>query len=151
MTAGLMALCYDSFSDLTRRGQGQEIPVYRERGRLLLTSETRPDKKMEKRMVVTLSSLATLAILAVDGQRKHLLFTMHGRCFGLRSAHTIAVRDTLSSVCSNSFGEVVYRQLGRGLESCRIRTIEAVSNKDDARGLVEDRKRAKREERSESG
>ncbi len=84
------------------------------------------------------------------GQQKHLLFTMHGRCFGLRSAHTIAVRDTLSSVCSNSFGEVVYRQLGRGLESCRIRTIEAVSNKDDARGLVEDRKRAKREERSES-
>jgi len=50
MTAGLMALCYDSYSDVTRRGQGQEIPVSRERGRLLITSETRPDKKMEKRM-----------------------------------------------------------------------------------------------------
>jgi hypothetical protein len=75
---------------------------------------------------------------------------MRGGCFGLRSAHTIAVRDTLSSVCSNSFGDVVYRQLGRGLESCRIRTIEAVSDKDDARGLVDDRKRAKQEAQPES-
>jgi len=84
------------------------------------------------------------------GQQKHFLFTMHGGCFGLRSAYTIAVRDTLSRVCSNSFGELVYRDLGRGLKSCRIRTIEAVSSKDDAKGLVEDRKAAKRQEQSES-
>ncbi len=84
------------------------------------------------------------------GQQKHFLFTMYGGCFGLRSAHTIAVKDTLSSVCSNSFGEVVYRDMGRGLESCRIRTIVAVSSTDDAKGLVEDRKAAKREEQSKS-
>ena len=84
------------------------------------------------------------------GERKHFLFTMHGGCIGLRGAQTIAVKDTMSSVCSISFGEVVYRQMGRGLESCRIRTIEAVSDKDDARGLVEDRKREKREAQSES-
>ena len=84
------------------------------------------------------------------GQQKHFLFTMHGGCFGLRSAHTIAVRDTLSRVCSNSFGELVYRDLGRGLKSCRIRTIEAVSSKDDAKGLVEDRKAAKRQEQPEN-
>ena len=84
------------------------------------------------------------------GQQKHFLFTMRGGCTGLRSAHAIAVKDTMSRVCSNSFGEVVYRQTGRGLESCHIRTIEAVSSKDDAKGLVEDRKAAKREERSES-
>ena len=81
---------------------------------------------------------------------RHFLFTMHGGCTGLRSAQTIAVRDTMLRVCSNSFGEVVYRQMGRGLDSCRIRTIEAVSDKDDARGLVEDRKREKREAQSES-
>ena len=84
------------------------------------------------------------------GEQMHFLFTMHGGCTGLRSAQTIAVKDTMSSVCSNSFGEVVYRQMSRGLESCRIRTIEAVSDKADARGLVEDRKRAKREAQSES-
>lgn len=84
------------------------------------------------------------------GGQKHFLFTMYGGCTGLRSAQTIAVKDTMSRVCSNSFGEVVFRQMGRGLESCRIRTIEAVSDKDDARGLVEDRKRAKREAQSES-
>jgi ABC-type cobalt transport system substrate-binding protein len=84
------------------------------------------------------------------GERKHFLFTMHGGCIGLRGAQTIAVKDTMSSVCSKSFGEVVYRQMGRGLESCRIRSIEAVSDKDDARGLVEDRKREKREAQSES-
>ena len=84
------------------------------------------------------------------GEVKHFLVTMHGGCTGLRSAQPIAVRDTMSRVCSNSFGEVVYREMGRGLESCRIRTIEAVSDKDDARGLVGDRKRAKQEAQSES-
>jgi hypothetical protein len=84
------------------------------------------------------------------GQQKHFLFTMRGGCFGLRSAHGIAVKDTLSNVCSNSFGEVIYRDRSRGLQSCPIRTIEAVSDKDDAKGLVEDRKAAKREEQSKS-
>lgn len=80
------------------------------------------------------------------GQQRHFLFTMHGGCTGLSSAHTIAVRDTFNQVCSNSFGEVIYRDMGRGLESCRIRDIEAVASKDDAEGLVKDRKAAKREE-----
>jgi hypothetical protein len=75
---------------------------------------------------------------------------MYGSCFGLRGADTIAVKDTVSNVCPNSFGEVMYRELGRGLESCRIQTIEVVSSKDDAKDLVEVRKAAKREQRSES-
>jgi hypothetical protein len=77
MTAGLMALCYDSFSDVTRRGQGQKIPVSQERGWLLITSETRPDKKMEKRMVITMSSLATLAIIAAI-QKSGVMFVSVG-------------------------------------------------------------------------
>jgi hypothetical protein len=84
------------------------------------------------------------------GQQKHFLFTMHGRCLRLRSAYTIAVESTLSRVCSNSFGEIIYNEGGRDSESCRIRTIEVVSSKDDAKALVEDRKAAKREQRSES-
>ena len=84
------------------------------------------------------------------GQQKHFLFTMRGGCLGLRSAHGIAVKDTLSSVCSNSSGEIIYRDMGRDLQSCRIRTIEAVSGKDDSKRLVEDRKAAKREEQPKS-
>jgi hypothetical protein len=70
----------------------------------------------------------------------HYLFTMQRKCFGLRSAYGIAVKDTMSRVCSKGFGEIVYRGTGQRLESCRIDTIEAVAGKDDARGLVEDRK-----------
>ena len=79
----------------------------------------------------------------VLGQQKHYLFTMDGGCIGLRSAHTIAVKDKFTRVCSDSFGEVIYRDLGRGLESCRIRNIEAVKSKNDAKQLVEDRKAKK--------
>ena len=53
------------------------------------------------------------------GKQKHFLFTMDRACFGLRSAQTIAVRDKFTRVCSDSFGEVIYRDMGRGLESCR--------------------------------
>jgi hypothetical protein len=75
----------------------------------------------------------------------HYLFTMYGGCFGLRSAQGIAVKDTFTRVCSNSFGEIIYRDMGRGLESCRIRNVESVASKEDAEGLVKDRKEANRE------
>jgi hypothetical protein len=85
-----------------------------------------------------------------NGQPKHLLFTMQRRCTGLRGASGIAVKDATSRVCSNGFGEVIYRDMGRGLESCRIETVEVVASKDDARGLIEDRKDAKRQEQPEN-
>ena len=78
---------------------------------------------------------------------KHFLFTMQRRCFGLRSAQGIGIKDTMSSVCSGSFGEIFYRDMGRRLETCRIDTIERVASKDDAKGLVDDRKQLKREEK----
>ena len=68
----------------------------------------------------------------------HFLFTMQRRCFGLRSAQGIGIKDTMSRVCSGGFGEIVYRDMGRRLESCRIDTIESVASKEDAKGLVED-------------
>ena len=73
---------------------------------------------------------------------KHYLFTMQRRCFGLRSAMGIGIKDTMSSVCSKGFGEIVYRDAGRA-QSCRIDTIESVASKDDAKGLVKDRKETK--------
>ncbi len=44
-------------------------------------------------------------------------------------------------------GEVIFRDMGRGLESCRIRNVEAVASKEDAEGLVKDRNEAKKGER----
>jgi hypothetical protein len=82
---------------------------------------------------------------------RHYLFTLYGGCPGLESAHTIAVKDTFSRVCSNSFGEIVYRDMGRRFESCKIRDIETVASKDDAEGLVKDRKKASQEERADGG
>ena len=79
---------------------------------------------------------------------KHFLFTMQRRCFGLRGANGIGVKDTTSRVCSDGFGEIVYRDMGRRLESCRIDTIESVASKDDAKGLVSDRKAAKQAEKA---
>lgn len=79
----------------------------------------------------------------------HYLFTMFGSCLGLRNAQGIAVKDTFSRVCSNSFGEIIYRDMGRGFESCRIDNVERVASKEDAEGLVKDRKEAKRRERAE--
>jgi len=79
----------------------------------------------------------------------HFLFTMQRRCSGLRGANGIGVKDTMSRVCSGGFGEIVYRDMGRRLESCRIDTIDRVASKDDAEGLVNDRKEAKREEKAD--
>ncbi len=73
---------------------------------------------------------------------KHFLFTMQRRCSGLRHANGIGIKDTMSQVCSNGFGEIVYRDMGR-MQSCRIDTIEPVASKDDAKGLVKDRKETK--------
>ncbi len=77
----------------------------------------------------------------------HYLFTLYGGCHGLRSAHGIGVKYTFTRVCSNSYGEVIFRDMGRGLESCRIRNVEAVASKDDAEGLVKVRNEAKKGER----
>ena len=81
------------------------------------------------------------------GQQEHYLFTMDRTCIGLRSAHAIAVKDTFNRVCSNTFGEVIYRDLGRGLDSCGIRNVEVVASKEDAAGLVKDRQEERREAR----
>ena len=49
-----------------------------------------------------------------------------------------------SRVCSDGFGEIIYRDRmgGRRMESCRIGTIERVESRDDAEAIVEAREAA---------
>lgn len=80
-------------------------------------------------------------IYVEDRGSTHYLFTMRARCVGLRNSLGIAIKDTTSRVCSKGFGEVVYRDNRNRATSCRIDTIEAVESKDDAKALVEQRKK----------
>ena len=82
-------------------------------------------------------------IYVEESGKKYYLFTMKNRCPGLSYSFTIAIKDTTSRVCSKAFGEVVYKDRGQRLMSCRIDTIETVESKDEARALVEQRKKDK--------
>jgi Family of unknown function (DUF6491) len=79
---------------------------------------------------------------------KHFLFTMQRRCLGLRSAINITVKDKSGRLCSNSFGAIIYSQMGRGTETCSIDTVEAIGSREDAWRLVDERKRVKEKEKS---
>ncbi len=83
------------------------------------------------------------------GSNKHFLLTMQRRCMGLPGAGNIAVKDTTSRVCSNSFGAITYRPKGRGTETCNIGTVEAIGSREQAWSLVDQRKRAKEKEKSD--
>ena len=74
-----------------------------------------------------------------QGASQHFLLTMRNRCNGLRYAQGIAFKDTTSRICSDRFGEIVYRDrsMARGLQSCRIGKIERVESRDEAKALVE--------------
>lgn len=84
------------------------------------------------------------------GPNKHFLFTMQTRCLGLRSANPITAKDPTSRVCSNSFGAILYSQMGRGTETCNIDTVERIASREDAWSLVDERKRAKEKEKSKN-
>lgn len=76
----------------------------------------------------------------VSGRRnQHYLLTMQRSCFGLRNARGIAISNQINRICSNSFGEISYRDFDTVVK-CGIRQIEAVADKDAARALVERRK-----------
>ncbi len=63
---------------------------------------------------------------------------MRNQCHNLRESMGIAIKDATSRVCSDGFGEIVYRDRmgGRRLESCRIEAIERVEDKDEAKAIV---------------
>lgn len=90
------------------------------------------------RAIRTFDALTDEYVYVRQGSNKHFLFTMRNRCHNLRNAQGIAIKDTTSRVCSDGFGEIVYRDRmgGRRLESCRIGNIEIVESKDDAKAIV---------------
>ena len=76
----------------------------------------------------------------VTGRRdQHFLLTMDRSCFGLRNARGIAISNTINRVCSNSFGEITYRDFNT-VVNCRIREVEAVADKETATAIAERRK-----------
>jgi hypothetical protein len=76
---------------------------------------------------------------------RHYLFTMERGCFGLRSAVTIGISERTGRICSKTSDRVVYRDLARGPESCRILDIETVASLDDARAIAEQREELRRQ------
>lgn len=97
---------------------------------------------VNKRTINSFDAIDDEHVYIKASSNKHFLFTMQRRCSGLRHANGIGIKDTMSQVCSKGFGEIVYRDMGR-MQSCRIDTIEPVASKDDAKGLVKDRKETK--------
>ena len=105
---------------------------------------------INSRLVRSFDGLSDQHVFVTESAKKNYLLTMRRRCMGLRDANTIAFKDTTSRICSNGFGNIVYRDHGSRLESCRIGTIESVADKKDAKALVADRKAAKDEARKEA-
>ena len=97
---------------------------------------------VNKRSINSFDAIDDKHVYIKASSNKHFLFTMQRRCSGLRNAMGIGIKDTMSRVCSDGFGEIVYRDMGR-MQSCRIDNIESVASKDDAEGLVKDRKETK--------
>ncbi len=94
------------------------------------------------RRIRDFSPLSDEALYVDGGGGNHLLLTMSRSCFGLRNARGgIAIDSPSDRVCSNSQADVAYRGIGRSLESCRIRTVEAVEDRAAARTIAELRRR----------
>lgn len=92
------------------------------------------------RRVRDFSPLSDKALYVDGGGSNHFLLTMNPGCLGLRSADGIVIDNHTDRVCSNSQARVTYRGIGRSLESCRIRTVEAVEDRAAARTIAEARR-----------
>lgn len=115
------------------------------------SKEAEETEKSEERVCINIRTIRTFDALTdeyvyvKEGSSKHFLLTMRGRCHSLRNAQGIAIKDATSRVCSDGFGEIVYRdRMGsvRRIETCLIDTIERVESKEDAREIVEAREAA---------
>jgi hypothetical protein len=112
------------------------------------TDKTRTKEKVcvNSRGIRSFDGLSDQHVFIEERSKTYYLMTMTQRCFGLRNANGIAIKDTTSRVCSNGFGDIKYRDPGMGIRSCRINTIESVESKDQAKALIAERKAAKDKE-----
>ena len=101
-------------------------------------SATEEKACFNRRQVRSFDGLSDEHVYIKEGANDHFLLTMRNRCSGLRDARGIGIKDTMSRICSNSFAEIIYRDMGR-MQRCRIGDIERVENKDDAEALVAER------------
>jgi hypothetical protein len=92
------------------------------------------------RRIRNFSGLSDEALYVDGGGGNHFLLTMDRGCFSLRNAQGIAIDNHTDRVCSNSQARVTYRGVGRSLESCRIRNVEAVEDRAAARTIAEARR-----------
>ncbi|MGI9220739.1 MAG: DUF6491 family protein [Woeseiaceae bacterium] len=80
-------------------------------------------------------------------QNELYLLSMRNRCHGLRNAQVIAFNGTFRSACSDdNFVEVAVRDMGRR-SICRVKNIERVESKDEAKAVAEDREAAMQAEK----
>ncbi|NOX68601.1 MAG: hypothetical protein GXP15_05395 [Gammaproteobacteria bacterium] len=89
--------------------------------------------------VATISSFDGLSdreVFVTAGVRDYYLFSVIGVCNGLEDATAIAVEDETGRICGDGFGSIFFRDVGLGLQSCRVHTIERVSSIDEARERV---------------
>ena len=89
------------------------------------------------RRVRNFSPFSDVNLYVDGGGGNHFLLTMDRNCFGLRNAQGIAIQNQMDRVCSNSQARITFRGVGRSVESCRVRTVEAVEDRDAARALAE--------------
>ena len=101
-----------------------------------------------RRQVSSFDGLSDKHVYIKEGVNDYYLLTTRNRCTGLRDARGIGIKDTMNRVCSNSFAEIIFNDMGR-VQRCRIGTVERVQNKDEAKALVAERedyeKRKKKE------
>jgi len=91
-----------------------------------------------RRQVNSFDGLSDRHVYIREGVNDYFLLTMRNRCTGLRNARGIGIKDTMSRICSNTFAEIVFNDMGR-VQRCRIGTVERVENKDEAEALVAER------------
>ena len=89
------------------------------------------------RRVRKFSGLHNQSLYLEGSGNSHFLLTMFRSCLGLRNAQAIAIESHQDRVCSNSQADVTFRGVGGRRESCGIRTVEEVEDRDAARTLVE--------------
>lgn len=102
--------------------------------------EAEPRICINRNSVRTFDAISDKYVYIGEGANRHYLLTMRNQCPGLKFAQAIGLRDTTSRICSDGFGEIVYRDSpgAMRMNSCRIGKIERLESRDQAKARVEE-------------
>ena len=84
-------------------------------------------------------------LMVTAGVNEYYLFTVDAYCPGLRYANSLAVVDTVSRICSNSFGRIVFNDQSFGRQTCSVSNIERMASRDEVQETVKARVDARRQ------